>query len=175
MSQAYKHVEWCIKKAKKEIEESKNLGKSPKHKGLLEIKPSTEEAKKHILKAEHNLKAVAKFKEIGFSDWSIAAVFYSIYHCFLAIAFKFGYESKNQTCTIALIEYLQENGKINIDKKFIDILKYSDMGIDISKVIEMREEYTYGVDIAFDDTTKIEDLIKTCKDIIFITKNIIYK
>ena len=108
MSQASKHVKWCIAKANKEVQEAKELGKSPKHRGLLEIKPDIEEARKHIAKAEHNLKAINNFKTTGFSDWSITAGFYSIYHCFLAMAYKFGYESRNQTCTIALIEWLKE-------------------------------------------------------------------
>ena len=127
MSQASKHVKWCITKAKREIEESKKLGKSPKHRGLLGIKPDIEEARKHVAKAEHNLKAISRFKETGFSDWSIAAGFYSIYHCFLAVAYRFGYESRNQTCTIALIEWLNEERKIRIDTKFIDMLKYADI------------------------------------------------
>lgn len=104
MSEASKHVEWCIAKAKKEIQESKSLGKSPKHRGLLAVKPNLEEARKHIAKAEHNLGAITSFKKTGYSDWSLTAGFYSIYHCFLAIAIKFGYESRNQTCTIALME-----------------------------------------------------------------------
>ena len=127
MSQAHNHVKWCLAKAEKEIEESKKLGKSPKHKGLLKIKPNIQESEGHIAKAEHNLKAVTRFKEIGFSDWSIAAGFYSIYHCFLAIASKFGYESKNQTCTVALIEWLKEDGKVNINSRFIDMLKQADI------------------------------------------------
>lgn len=125
MSQASKHVKWCLNKAEKEIEECKKLGKRLKHKGLLKIDPDIDKAKKHIEKAEHNLKAISRFKEIDFSDWSIAAGFYSIYHCFLAIAVKFGYESQNQTCTIALTEWLKEEGKIDIDAKFIDTLRNS--------------------------------------------------
>ena len=35
MSQASKHVEWCLKKAEKEIEECKKLGKRQKNRGLL--------------------------------------------------------------------------------------------------------------------------------------------
>ena len=87
MSQASNHVKWCLSKAKKEIEEYKEQGKRIKHRGLLKIKPDTEGAKKHIIKAEHNLSAISKFKAIGFSDWSIAAGFYSIYHCFHQILF----------------------------------------------------------------------------------------
>ncbi len=37
MSQASKQVEWCLSKAKKEIEECKKLGKRAKHRGLLKI------------------------------------------------------------------------------------------------------------------------------------------
>ena len=127
MPQASKHVKWCLNKAKKEIEECKKQGKGLKHRGLLKINPDIDEARKHIEKAEHNLNAISRFEEIGFSDWSIAAGFYSIYHCFLAIAVKFGYESRNQACTIALMELLKEEGKINIDAKFIDMLKSADI------------------------------------------------
>ena len=141
MSQAHNHVKWCLAKAEKELAELKKLGKSPKHKVLSKVKANIEEAEGHIAKAEHNLKAVTRFKEIGFSDWSIAAGFYSIYHCFLAIASKFGYESKNQTCTVALIEWLNEEGKINVDLRFIQMLKQTDISeIPQSKVVEMREE-----------------------------------
>lgn len=176
MSQASKHIRWCLNKAKKEIEECKKLGKRIKHRGLLSIEPDIDGARKHIEKAEHNLNAISKFKEIGFSDWSIAAGFYSIYHCFLAIAVKFGYESRNQTCTIALIEWLKEEGKINIDEKFIDILREVAVGgVQESKVIEMREDYTYGIEISVEDETKIKDLIKICKEAIDSTKMIVFE
>ena len=83
MSQARNHVKWCLAKAEKEIEESSKLGKVPKHRGLLRITPNLEEAEGHIAKAEHNLKAISKFQETGFSDWSIAAFFYrSNNYCF---------------------------------------------------------------------------------------------
>lgn len=106
MSQASKSVEWCLKKASKEIEECKKLGKRLKHGGLLKVTPNIDEARKHLAKAEHNLQGITRFKEIGFSDWSISAGFYGVYHCFLAIAAKCGYESGNQTCTISLMEYI---------------------------------------------------------------------
>ena len=162
-------------KSRKRNWESKKLGKSPKHKGILKIKPNIDNAEGHIAKAEHNLKAVTKFKEIGFSDWSITAGFYSIYHCFLAISSKFGYESKNQTCTVALIEWLKEESKINIDSRFIDMLKQADIEeIPESKVIEMREEYTYGTKISFEDEEKINKIKVDCREIIDKTKYIIY-
>lgn len=175
MSQASKHVEWCLNKANKEIEECKKLGKRPKHRGLTKEDPNLEEAKKHLIKAEHNLKGITRFKEIGFSDWSMSAGFYCIYHCFLSIAAKFGYESANQTCTIALMEFLSEKGKINLDEKFIDLLKYEETEIEDNNVIDLREDYTYGVETSVKDETKLNDLIKNCKEIIDITKEIIFK
>ncbi len=175
MSQASKQMEWCLNKAKKEIEECKKLGKRPKHKGLLKGDPDIEEAKKHLAKAEHNLSGITKFKEIGFSDWSMSAGFYCIYHCFLAIAAKFGYESANQACTISLMRFLNENNKIQLDKKFIELLEYEGVE-DISEgsVIDLREDYTYGVQLSVKDESKINTLKKTCKELIDITKQIIY-
>ena|SRR3989344_4132171 len=127
MSQASKYIEWCLNKAKKEIEECKKQGKRVKHRGLLKGSPNIEEAKKHLSKAEHNLLGMTRFKEIGFSDWSMSAGFYCIYHCFLAVASKFGYESSNQTCTISLMKYLKEEKLIDIDEKFIDLLEYEEL------------------------------------------------
>ena len=45
MSQHTKQIEWCLKKAKKEINECKKQGKRLKHRGLLKINPNIEEAK----------------------------------------------------------------------------------------------------------------------------------
>lgn len=176
MSQASKHVKWCINKAKKEIEEAERLGKRIKHRGLLNVEPSVDNARKHIAKAEHNLTAINKFKEIGFSDWSMAAGFYSIYHCFLAIAAKFGYESRNQTCTIALIEWLKEENKIDVDAKFIETLKEADIEeLQEGKIIEMREDYTYGIEISVKEEVRIKNLTDTCVEIIDITKSIVFE
>lgn len=176
MLQASKHVKWCLDKAKKEIEECKRSGKRVKHRGLLRVNPNIDSAKKHIGKAEHNLNAISQFKEIGFSDWSIVAGFYSIYHCLLAIAIRFGYESRNQACTIALMNHLKEEGKVVINTKFINLLKDADIEeIQENKIIEMREDYTYGIEISVKDESKIKNLIKTCKEAIDTTKGVVFK
>ena len=175
MSQASKQVDWCLRKAEKEIEECKKLGKRLKHRGLLKVEADVEEAKRHLEKAKHNLNAIIKFKEIGFSDWSITAAFYTIYQCFLAIAAKFGYESSNQRCTIALMEHLKEQNKINIDQKYIDMLKPEELEEEKEdSIIDMREHYTYSIKIEVEDESKISELINTCKELIDITKDVIY-
>ena len=176
MSQASKHIEWCLNKAKKEIEECKKLGKRAKHRGLLKTNPNIDEARKHLTKAEHNLDGISRFREIGFSDWSMSAGFYCIYHCFLAITAKFGYESSNQTCTIALMRFLKENNKIQLDEKFIELLEYEEMeDIKENSVIDLREDYTYGVQISVKEDAKINELRKTCKELVEVTKEIIFK
>ena len=175
MSQASKHVEWCLNKAKKEIEECKKLGKREKHRGLLKTNSNIDEAKKHLAKAEHNLDGITRFREIGFSDWSMSAGFYCLYHCFLAIAAKFGYESANQTCTISLMRFLKENNKIQFDEKFIELLEYEEMeDIKEYSFIDLREDYTYGVQTSVKDEAKINELKKTCKELVDITKEVIY-
>ncbi len=176
MSSASKRVEWCLNKAQKEIEECSRLGKRLKHRGLLKSSPNLDEAKKHLAKAEHNLVGITSFKEIGFSDWSMSAGFYCIYHCFLAIASKFGYESGNQACIISLMRYLNENKKINLEDKYIELLQYEELnGAREESVIDLRENYTYGAQISVKDESKINELKKVCKELLDITKQIIYE
>ena len=175
MSQASKQVDWCLKKAEKEIEECKRLGKRPKHRGLLKTSSNKEETKSHIKKAEENLEFSVFLKPEEYGYKIIESLFYSMYHCFLAIASKFGYESGNQTCTISLIEYLKEEDKINIDDKFIDIMKYKDEqeNQDNFSIIEMREDYTYSAKISVENE-KIDKLKDLAKELIYQTKEIIY-
>ncbi|MBS1267299.1 MAG: hypothetical protein MAG795_01271 [Candidatus Woesearchaeota archaeon] len=116
MSRAAKHVKWCLKKSKQELEECRRQGKNPKHRGLIKINPSVKSAEEHIAKAEHYLKAIFRVKD-DFSDIAVSHAFYSLYQCFLAIAAKFGYESANQQCTISLIEWLKEEEKISLDNE----------------------------------------------------------
>ncbi|MBU0762795.1 MAG: hypothetical protein KKD39_07185 [Candidatus Altiarchaeota archaeon] len=161
-------VEWCLKKAKKEIKEGKL------HRGLREITPDKKIMSAHIQKAEHNLKAVSRFKEIGYSDWSASAAFYSIYHSLLAIANKFGFESRNQECTFALIYHLIEEGKIPLDKRLIEGIRALDPEKAHEKptVIEVREVEQYGVATILENET-YNRLLNTAKTILDKTKTII--
>lgn len=168
MSQAHNHIKWCINKAKKELETSK------KHRGLVETNPDIQTALSHLEKAEHNFKAIKYFDLGGFSDWSVSAAFYTIYHCFLSILAKFGYESRNQECTLAVIQYLKEQGEIDIDDKFIEYLKNQKEKHENS-IIELREDYQYGIQKEIQDKKRLENLLNICSETIFLTKRIIYK
>jgi uncharacterized protein (UPF0332 family) len=168
MSEAKNKVDWCLKKAKKELESFS------KHRGLIPIKLNLEEAKNHIAKAEHNFKAIMTFEKAGFSDWSVSAVFYTVYHCFLAIIIRYGYESRNQECTIALIEYLKEEGKINLSKELIEAVKIINAEErHETNVISLRENFQYGTATSIKDN-KLEELKNLCRKAIDETKKIVY-
>lgn len=158
-------VEWCLNKAKRELE------KGQKHRGLLRIKPDSLLAKDYLAKAEHNLEVFLYNKEKGYYDWTINIGFYVMYHCCLAIITKFGYESRNQECTLALIESLVEGKKIGEDfKKYIGSIK-SNTKKEEEQILPMREKYQYTpvIDI---DVQKVEKLLGICQDMIKDTKGI---
>lgn len=168
MSQASNKVDWCLNKAKKELAE---IGM---HRGLVEQEQEYKVAALHIAKARHNLNAALFFEKNNYSDWSASAFFYCIYHCFLAILRRFGYESRNQECTIAVIEMLKEQGKIAIDDRFISTLKISQTKEDEHSVIKIREDFQYGTDIEFQKKEQFEELTMMCKEAIEATNKIIY-
>lgn len=175
-SQASKHIDWCLKKAEKEIKESEKQKKKVRHRGLLKIEPNMKLAVGHLEKARHNLEVLRLLRENKSSDWSIAAGFYSLYHCFLTIAVKYGYESRNQTCTIALIESLQEEGKISINKEIIDFMKYEEEeNTREDSLIDLREDYTYGIDLEVRNEEQLNKIEKLCVEFIDVVKDIVYE
>ncbi|MDO8459935.1 MAG: HEPN domain-containing protein [Nanoarchaeota archaeon] len=175
-SQASKHRTWCERKAEKEIEECKKQNKKPRHRGLRKITPDRLLALDHIEKAKHNLGVLKLLRKNGFSDWSITAGFYSLYHCFLAIAVYFGYESKNQTCTISLIESLQEDGKISLRKEIVDFMKYEEeQNSHEDSILELREEYSYGIDLEVKNEEQLDKIESLCIELIDKTRETIYR
>ena len=172
MSHAARQVRWCLKKAKREIEECVKQGRQPKHRGLVETEPDIEAAKEHIRKAEHNFEGMLYNAKGGFTDIAMSTGFYAVYHCMLAILVAFGYESRNQTCTIGTIEFLREQGEIDLDEKYVRMLKPGEER-DEFRIIDLREEYTYGMQIKA-ERTDIKTLKGVCREVIYATKNIVY-
>lgn len=169
MSQAFKRVQWCINKAKKELEESGI------HRGLVKRELDAVLAERHISKAEHNLRAALYFDQGEYSDWSASAFFYCLYHCFLAILWKHGYESRNQECTLAAIDMLREEGKINIESRFVDALKITKTAEVDHSVIKLREDFQYGVEVKFHGKKEFESLRTMCKEMIDKTREIVHR
>ena len=168
MSEASNKLNWCIKKAEKELKE-KDI-----HRGLVVKEEDRALAARHITKAEHNLKAALDFPKFGYSDWSPSAFFYSLYHCFLAILAKFGYESRNQECSIAAIETLKEKGKINIDSKFIETLKIN-IDKEEQSAMKTREDFQYGTQLEFKETDEFNHLHNMCNELLEETKKIVFE
>ena len=167
MTQADHKITWCLTKAEKELKES------PLHRGLVKIKPAPVEAQKHIDKAEHNLKAALFFNDNDYSDWSASAFFYCVYHCFLAILLKSGYESRNQECTLAVIEMLIEKGAIDLELKYLNLLNQTKAKEIDHSLIKIREEFQYGAKTSYQEVEEFEYFVKTCQEMIELTKKII--
>jgi uncharacterized protein (UPF0332 family) len=135
-------VEWCLKKAEKEL----NGGK--KHRGLIKIKPNKSKAYAHIVKAEHYIMASDWLYKGNFSDICASTLFYAMYHCLLAIAARYGFESRNQECTFALIAYLIDGGKISFEKEMLGKIALMDESEKMGYTsLELREMYQYGTSL----------------------------
>ncbi len=112
-------------------------------------------------------------KKANFSDICASTIFYSVYHCLLAICTKFGYESRNQECTFALVCKLIEEGKIKLEKELVDKLASFEPDKHETKTsIELREQYQYGTELSLDDNL-YKEMIELVKDVLFKTKVII--
>lgn len=70
MSHAKNKLNWCLKKAEKELTES------DKHRGLVRTSPDINKARAHIAKAEHYFRATVHLKNGNFSDISASTIFY---------------------------------------------------------------------------------------------------
>ena len=166
MSHAKNKVKWCLRKAERELKESKV------HKGLIKVNSNIEKSREHIKKAEHYLSATLYLKKGNFSDISASTIFYAAYHCLLAIAAKFGYESRNQECTFALINSLIEDKKINFDKELLHKISSLDVKDKEQTTIEIREQYQYGTNLTLKDDL-YNELLELAKKVIARTKEII--
>lgn len=132
-------------------------------KKMTKTKPDIELAQKHIKKSEYNYKVMQTLEKQKIYDWALNVGFYSIYHCFLAILAKHGYESRNQSCAITVLLTLINEGKINLDKDLVTQFDTLDIEKNISNptVREMRELSTYGVVTSIDlqQLNKIKELV----------------
>ncbi|MEK6876601.1 MAG: HEPN domain-containing protein [Nanoarchaeota archaeon] len=166
MPKAKNMVRWCLNKAKKELE------RDGKHRGLIKVKPDDKLVQEHIAKAEHNLEFFMLAKENKFYDWTIVIGFYTMYHCLLSILAKHGYESRNQECTMALVESLANDKKVDeIFKKYIDNIR-SAAKEEEEQILPMREKYQYTPVVEI-DVQKVEELLGICQDMIKDTKGVI--
>ncbi len=168
MSHGKNKLDWCLNKAKKELQEGK------KHRGLIKVDVDLTKAKEHLAKAEHNLKVTLYLQKGGFTDWCSSSLFYTIYHCLLAILSKLGYESRNQECTFALISIFIEEKKITMMKE--DLEKVSTLNLAETQessytAVSIREEYQYSTKVSLENK-EYQELLELAKRILDKTKEI---
>ncbi len=166
MSHAKNKVEWCLNKAKRELQEGK------KHRGLVKVNADLEKARDHLAKAERNLKVTLYLQRGGYSDWCSSSLFYMMYHCFLAILAKFGYETRNQECTFALIASLIEDKKIILNQE--DLEKVTTLNITETQespetAVSIREDYQYSTKVSLENK-EYQELLQLAKRILDKTK-----
>ena len=147
MPQIDEHLKWCMKDPKR----------------LIKAKPDLDLAQKHFKKSEYNYGVVQTLERLKIYDWAFNVGFYAIYHCFLAVLAKYGYESRNQSCTITVLHTLIKDKKLNLDKDLITQFDTLDVEKNITNptVRERRELSTYGVETSIDSQQlkKIKELI----------------
>lgn len=147
MPQIDEHLKWCLKDSRR----------------LIKTKPDLDLAQKHIKKSEYNYGVVQALEKLKIYDWALNVGFYAVYHCFLGILVKYGYESKNQSCTITVLLNLIDKKKLNLDKDFVMQFDTLDVEKNITNptLRESREISTYGVETSIDlqQLKKIKELI----------------
>ncbi len=111
---------------------------------MLSVKPDEENIKGHIEKAKHYLKAVDYNIKGDFQDVAVANAFYAMYHALLALLRKHGYEARAQECVINAVQCLIMEKKIDLDMKYVDLIRLTDRskGMDAKN---LREELQYGI------------------------------
>ena len=122
--------------------------KGERHKGLKQIEPNIDLMEGHLKKAMHNFKAMISFQKTGFSDWSASASFYCLYHCLLALLAKEGFQSRNQSCTFAIIRQMIQDNKIPLNEEDIQSIYDTDVTENLehsSKILDIRENMQYSI------------------------------
>ena len=147
MPQINEHLKWCLKDQRRLIKTRSNLNL----------------AQKHVKKSEYNYGVVQTLERLKIYDWAFNVGFYAIYHCFLAILAKYGYESRNQACTITALLSMINDKKLDLDKDLVAQFDTLDAEKNIINptIRESRELSTYGVETSVDlqQLKKIKELI----------------
>lgn len=122
------------------------------------VKIDRSEIDAHINKAKHYLKAADYNIKGGFQDVAVSNAFYAMYHSLLALLLKLGYEARNQECAINAVQYFIETGKVNLDIKYINLIRRTNENKP-KDVKTLREEFQYGTKTSVDK--QILDFIKS--------------
>ncbi|MBI4150974.1 hypothetical protein HY492_02505 [Candidatus Woesearchaeota archaeon] len=119
-----------------------------RHQGIRMIKQAADVVPGHLAKAVHNFEAMTVFHDLQYSDWSASASFYALYHGLLAILAQRGYESRNQSCTFALVEDLITKDDVkHLTLADLKDIFDKDVAVDLAhsnKILDIRERMQYS-------------------------------
>ncbi|MFP4115638.1 MAG: HEPN domain-containing protein [Candidatus Aenigmatarchaeota archaeon] len=87
------NLEWCKKQSS----------------GLQKVEPSENIAEDHFRSAEESLKVLRKVMD-GSRMWAATVKYYVEYFCVSAVLSRLGVKSEIHDCTIAAVEFLEEEG-----------------------------------------------------------------
>lgn len=142
MEKVEKVFHWCLKRGEK----------GEKHKGLKKLSTSDLKGlKAHLKKAESNLETMQYLYDGEKTDWVASAAFYAMYHALLALLYRFGYESRNQECTINATEYFIKNREIGLEQEYIDLIRLAQEQENKHDAKTIREEYQYGTETVMEN------------------------
>jgi len=147
MPQIENHLKWCLKDPRRLIKE----------------KPDLDLAQKHLEKSKYNYGVIQTLERLKIYGWALNVGFYAIYHCFLGILWKYGYNSKNQSCTITVLLNFIDDKKLDLDRDLVSQFDTLDVEENLTNptVRQEREISTYGVETSIDleQLKKIKELV----------------
>ena len=85
----------------------------------------------------------------------------------------FGYESRNQKCTFAVMEKLIEEGKINLSREDIELIRKLGQDAEDDTIKVLREEFQYGTKVEAEEDI-VNDVVETAKDFVGKAKGFLY-
>ena len=141
-------------------------------KQIRKIEDNKELVKSHIKKARHNLEFFKlNEKQNRFNDWLIVILYYSLYHCALALITNKNYSSKNHYATILIL--INEYSITKDEAKLLDDLSINKDDAELYTNLKAdRHDASYATMIRFNQETiidyesKVLDFINKAEEII---------
>lgn len=122
---------------------------SKKH--IKRISDNPELVQSHLKKARHNLEFYKLNKnQHKFNDWLIIILYYSLYHCALALVTNKMYSSKNHYATILIL--IKEYGITKEEAQLLKELSISKEDAELYTQLKSdRHDASYATNIKFND------------------------
>jgi len=128
-------------------------------KQIKNIKENKELVNSHLKKARHNLEFFKLNRKYDkFNDWLIVTLYYSLYHCALALITNKNYSSKNHYATILIL--IKEYSITKEEAKLLDELSLNKEDAELyTNLKEDRHNASYSTKIKFN-----QEIIKDYED-----------